>query len=211
MVYESCTPAGGEFAAKLIEKHVRSLRRQSWLWGLWPEDVRQELWLEVGRKWEQYDPRKGSEKAYLRAVINNKLSKLREQARAQCRDYRLRACSLDEPAEDEDGYESTVGETTDLCTWLAVLGLGCAAKALTVELKLDLQQALRELDEQERALCLALMELSISQIARRWGMKRATLYALLGRIRRKVFGALGDWEPKNFRQFARRSGKRGVG
>jgi RNA polymerase sigma-70 factor (ECF subfamily) len=208
MAYEPCTQTGGDFAAKLIENRVRSLAGLTGRWGLWPDDLRQELWAELSRKWPKYNPRRGSEHAFIRSVVNSKIAKLLEHAEAQCRDYRLTACSLDEPASDADGTASTIGQLIDLDDLLPLVGLGGGTNLPIADLKLDIEQALRELDAKEVALCNDLLELTILEISQLRGIPRGTIYEALRRIREKVAPILADYLPEASRQNSNRPGNR---
>jgi RNA polymerase sigma-70 factor (ECF subfamily) len=208
MAYEPCTQTGGDFAAKLIENRVRSLAGLTGRWGLWPDDLRQELWAELSRKWPKYNPRRGSEHAFIRSVVNSKIAKLLEHAEAQCRDYRLTPCSLDEPASDADGTASTIGQLIDLDDLLPLVGLGGGTNLPIVDLKLDIEQALRELDAKEVALCNDLLELTILEISQLRGIPRGTIYEALRRIREKVAPILADYLPEASRQNSNRPGNR---
>jgi RNA polymerase sigma-70 factor (ECF subfamily) len=208
MAYTPCTQTGGDFAAKLIENRVRSLAGLTGRWGLWPDDLRQELWAELSRKWPKYNPRRGSEHAFIRSVVNSKIAKLLEHAEAQCRDYRLTACSLDEPASDADGTASTIGQLIDLDDLLPLVGLGGGTNLPIADLKLDIEQALRELDAREVALCNDLLELTILEISQLRGIPRGTIYEALRRIREKVAPILADYLPEASRQNSNRPGNR---
>jgi RNA polymerase sigma-70 factor (ECF subfamily) len=208
MAYTPCTQTGGDFAAKLIENRVRSLAGLTGRWGLWPDDLRQELWAELSRKWPKYNPRRGSEHAFIRSVVNSKIAKLLEHAEAQCRDYRLTACSLDEPASDADGTASTIGQLIDLDDLLPLVGLGGGTNLPIADLKLDIEQALRELDAKEVALCNDLLELTILEISQLRGIPRGTIYEALRRIREKVAPILADYLPEASRQNSNRPGNR---
>lgn len=208
MAYEPCTQTGGDFAAKLIENRVRSLGGLTGRWGLWPDDIRQELWAELARKWPHYDPRRGSEHAFIRSVVKNKIAKLLEHAEAQCRDYSLTACSLDEPASDADDTDSTIGQLIDLDNLLPLVGLGGGTDIPLADLKLDIQQALHELDTKEVALCNDLLELTILEISQLRGIPRGTIYEALRRIREKVAPILADYLPEASRQNSKRPGNR---
>lgn len=208
MAYTPCTQTGGDFAAKLIENRVRSLAGLTGRWGLWPDDLRQELWAELSRKWPKYSPRRGSEHAFIRSVINSKIAKLLEHAEAQCRDYRLTACSLDESASDADGEASTIGQLINLEDLLPLIGLGGASDLPIDDLKLDLEQAMLELEAEEIALCHDLLELTILEISQLRGMPRGSIYDALRRIREKVAPILADYLPGASRQNSERPGNR---
>jgi RNA polymerase sigma factor (sigma-70 family) len=208
MAYQPCTQTGGTFAAKLIENRVRALAGLTGRWGLWPDDLRQELWAELSRKLPKYDPGRGSKHAFIRSVITSKIAKLLEHAEAQCRDYRLTACSLDEPASDADGTPSTLGHLIDLDDLLPLVGLGGGTDLPLADLRLDLERALRELEAKEVALCNDLLELTILEISQLRGIPRSTIYELIGRIREKVAPILADYLPEASRQKFIRFGNR---
>lgn len=208
MRYKACTQPGGEFAAKLIENRVRSLSGLTGRWHLDPDDLRQELWSELARKWPSFNPARGSEHAFIRHVVLSKIAKLLEHAEAQCRDYRLTACSLDEAASDSEGTATTIGGLLDIEDLLPLAGLGGGSDLPISDLKLDLEMALRELDAEEIALCDDLLELTILEVSQLRGIPRGSIYDALRRIREKVAPILAEYLPGASRQNHNRPGNR---
>jgi RNA polymerase sigma-70 factor (ECF subfamily) len=208
MRYQACTQTGGDFAAKLIENRVRSLAGLKGKWQLDPDDLRQELWIELALKWPRFDPQKGSEHAFIRAVIGNKITKLLEHAEAQCRDYRREIRRLDERTLDEEGVACSFGEIADIEDLLPLVGLGTDSDFPIHELKLDLERAMRELDAEEASLCRDLLRLTILEISQARGISRGSIYDALRRIRKKVAPILGEYFSPTSRQINDGSGNR---
>lgn len=208
MPYQACTQTGGDFAAKLIENRVRSLSGLTGRWHLDPDDLRQELWSELARKWPSFNPARGSEHAFIRHVVLSKIAKLLEHAEAQCRDYRLNACSLEEQAIDADGDEATIGKIIDIEDLLPLVGLGSSSPWPIGDLRVDLESAMEVLDQAEADLCNDLLELTILEISQLRGIPRGTIYDTLRRIREKLGPILADYISSGVRQNEDRSGNR---
>lgn len=208
MRYKACTQTGGEFAAKLIENRVKSLSGLTGRWHLDPDDLRQELWGDLARKWPSFNQAKGSEHAFIRHVVQSKIAKLLEHAKAKCRDYRLTKCSLDEAASDSDGTATTIGRLLDIEDMLPLVGLGGGSDLPIPDLKIDLDMALRELDAEEIALCNDLLELTILEISQLRGIPRGSIYDALRRIREKVAPILAEYLPSVSRHNREYSGNR---
>lgn len=208
MRYQACTQTGGDFAAKLIENRVRSLSGLNGRWQLDPDDLRQELWSELALKWPRFDPRKGSEHAFIRSVVGNKIAKLLEHAEAQCRDYRIEACSLDEPTANTEEEFAFLGDFITPKDLLATVGNGANSDFPIADLKLDLETAMRELDAEEVSLCKDLLRLTILEISQLRGIPRGSIYEALRRIRKKVAPILAEYFSTTSRQNDERSGNR---
>lgn len=204
MRYQAYLPAGGEFAAKLIEAKVQSLSGLTGRWHFDPDDVRQELWSDLAKKWPSFNPKRGTEHAFIRSVVYSRVAKLLEYAKAQCRDYRLLAASLDEPLDDEDGHASSIGALLDLEDLLPLVGEGSPATWDCRDLRVDLASAMAALSPKEAALCNDLLSLKISEISELRGIPPASIHDMLRRIQTKLTPILGNYfkqPPTNCRRF----------
>lgn len=208
MPYTACTQTGGVFAAKLIEAQVKTLSGLTGRWLFDRDDVRQELWIDLARKWPSFNPKRGSEHAFIRHVVNSRVAKLLEYAKAQCRDYRCNACSLEEPAIDTDGEDATIGKIIDIEDLLPLVGLGASSPWRISDLRVDLDAAMEVLDQAEADLCSDLLGLTILEISQLRGIPRGTLYDTLQRIREKLEPILADYLSKGVRQNENGSGNR---
>ena len=208
MRYQPCTQTGGVFAAKLIEAQVKTLSGLTGRWLFEQDDVRQELWSDLARKWPSFNPKRGSEHAFIRHVVNSRVAKLLEYAKAQCRDYRCNVCSLQEPAIDADGEDATIGKIIDIEDLLPLVGLGSSSPQFISDLRVDLDAAMEALDQAEADLCSDLLGLTILEISQLRGIPRGTLYDTLQRIREKLEPILADYLSTGVRQNENGSGNR---
>jgi RNA polymerase sigma-70 factor (ECF subfamily) len=122
--------------------------------------------LDLMRRLPHFDPARGAQRStFIARIVDHCVATLIESQKAGMRDYRQRAISIDaEPAEFD---ELTVDGEEQLGR------------------KLDLTKVLREMSENDRALCKRLMHQTVSQIARETSTPRTTIHDARARIRRR--------------------------
>ncbi len=171
--YEGFDP----FAVRLAERIARQLAGR---FGLNQEDrldIQQELMIVFWRSRPRYDPSRGSEEAYITRVFRNQARKIIEWQKARCRDYSLRAGSLQDPvAIDADGNEIERGETFDVVDYLQQTS-GRIDSEEQAALVTDMDRATRALPPRLRAIGSILGKgLSDVEAARQLGISRTTFY-----------------------------------
>ncbi|MFB3892014.1 MAG: sigma-70 family RNA polymerase sigma factor [Phycisphaerae bacterium] len=154
------------------------------------DDLRQELMLDVLRRLPKFRDDRGGIKIFICDLIDNRIADLVDYHEAQCRDRRRVDRSLDEEAREEDGEQTSFGETITEDDARGRLGRRDRSRQEQAELALDMAATLGRLDEADRRLCLQLMVKTPLEIARETGARRGGIYERIARIRGK-FAAAG--------------------
>lgn len=209
MHYEDCIPLAGEFAGKLIDIKIGSLLKAGTFDLGDEDDIRQELWLHLHRRWPDFNPHRGSPKAFIRELVANKIVNLIAQRSAAKRDAGKRAFSLNERVGLDDGGDCELGETIDSLSLLRLAGLATDRDFPEDHLAMDLAEALAGLAPDDIDLCQQLVSESIAEIARRCGVTRETIYDRIHRIRKRIGPRLDGYFEESIRHSASRAGNRG--
>lgn len=149
------------------------------------EDLCQELMTDVLERLPKFDSSRADIKIFISTVIDNRLATLINRKEAMCRDYRRVERSLDEPASDCDGEQTTFGDNLTGEEANYRLGAACTDDHERADLAMDVASILGQLDESDRQLCLELKTKTPAEIAREKGVSRAGIYKQIGRIRQK--------------------------
>lgn len=144
-------------------------------------DIRQDFILDALARLKWFDPERGSIGAFLNAVMANKATRIARQVKAQRRLFGANPRSLNEPLPDfegttrgdllseDDGFAALCGQPTDAFA--------------AVEQRIDLERRLGILSRKDSALCAALTQVAVDELAARGRGARATLYRRVQDIR----------------------------
>lgn len=144
-------------------------------------DIEGDLALYLLEQLPRYDPNRGSRATFINHLIEHRISDLVSARQRACRNLGEHLLSLAEALEDDP--QATL---EDIATDDAVQrqrGFRTADDISACDDRIDLERALAALSPELRSLCLALMQHSISEIARSTGIPRGTLYLRRDRIR----------------------------
>ncbi len=164
--YEGIHP----YVVNQVRYHARSLMRHSAIHGVEVEDLEQELMLDYLSRKQAYDPEKAKWSTFVDRILNHKCASLIEAARAQKRGSGISDFSLDAWLEDKDGEDNALPDpaTEDLTS---------------LDLQIDLEQAVQQMPPHLVLLLVDLRTLSISEISRKTKTPRSTLYGTLSELR----------------------------
>jgi RNA polymerase sigma-70 factor (ECF subfamily) len=139
------------------------------------EDLRQEMVLDCLERLPRFNSRRGSFHAFVRGVIRNEAAALvgRECRRSHCQ-------ALPEIAEDRE---------LDADGSLPVAEPASADPSDQLVLSADVQRVIAVLPERLQALALDLAEMTVSEIAAKWGTSTQWVYEERKELRRKFIEA----------------------
>ena len=144
-------------------------------------DIRQDLVLDALARLKWFVPERGSLGAFLNTVMANKATRIARHAKAHRRLFGANPVSLDEPLPGFDG--TTRGEiVADDDGFAALCGQRADAFA-AVERRIDLERRLGVLPRTDGALCAALSQATVEELAARGRGARASLYRRVREIR----------------------------
>jgi RNA polymerase sigma-70 factor (ECF subfamily) len=144
-------------------------------------DIRQDLIADALARLRAFDPDRGSLGAFLATIMANKATRIARQVKAHRRLFGACPASLDEPmpglagtargdlAAEHDGYAAWCGQPTDAFT--------------AADRRIDLERRLAILSRKDGALCAALGQTTIEELAAAGRGARATLYRRVRDIR----------------------------
>ncbi|MGH9868607.1 MAG: sigma factor [Candidatus Polarisedimenticolia bacterium] len=143
------------------------------------EDLEQDLRLHLLRQRTLHDPGKGRWSTFARTVIQRKAAALLQKATAQRRARWCEAASLDEGfSETQHGSDSF-----DLQGYLALTSPANRGFDADTNLRVDLNRALDRMQPGQRDLAKSLMVERVSEVSKRTGIPRSTLYERIAEIR----------------------------
>jgi RNA polymerase sigma-70 factor (ECF subfamily) len=144
------------------------------------EDLMQECLVAWWRARDTYDPARGaSQQTYMGVVVRNKLMDLARAGTADKRKVNYLALPLDEPQGDEESSPTLADELDEAA------GV-CERRDATsrIELRLDLEEAVKSLTPRQRRICRHLHDgYSVTELSELLKTPRATVYDERKRIR----------------------------
>jgi RNA polymerase sigma-70 factor (ECF subfamily) len=170
-----------EYADRLIRIKARQLARRPEFQSWDPEDIEQELTLDLLQRLLHHDPARASRNTFIARAVEHKVASLIEHRTRTKRHCPTEMMSLDDPASGEDGEIVPRSETIDPATLQRV-----PTPSDTPELAVDLALAMEDLPDDMRDLCERLRTETVSEIARRLGIPRSTLYESIRRLRQRL-------------------------
>ena len=153
------------------------------------EDLEQELTAHLLSRIARFNPRRSSLDTFITRLLDNAAASIIVARKREKRDWRRAAQSLDEDVENEEGELQPLLELLDLEQGLKGDPLAHEAHRERQALRIDLERVMATLSEQERQICMLLMQEKSRQVARRLGLPRATLYDLTIKLRERFEAA----------------------
>ncbi len=187
-----------DYAIRLIRHKARQLVGRAGFVEADRQDIEQELVIDLLRRLPRFDPTLSKRETFVTRIVEHQIATLVEAQKAGVRDYRRCAGSLDERHEDLD--EATDGSPSDLPPVLDQKEYRREVLAAArrdgdrLALRADLARVLAELPADLRRLVEELYTANASEIARRRGIPRGTLYEVIAKLRNRFDRAgLGDY------------------
>jgi len=144
-------------------------------------DLRQDILLDLIARFPAYEPARGSLGAFAGIVATNRARRLGRQVWREHRLVGFPPISLDAPLPAGDGavMGDLIGEDESLA---ALFGQSFDAIG-EAERRMDLERALGKIEARDGALCAALSQASVGQLAARGRGARSSLYRRIGELR----------------------------
>jgi DNA-directed RNA polymerase specialized sigma24 family protein len=140
------------------------------------EDIGQDLLADLLTRWSNFDLRRGSDRAFIRRIMENRLATIISACHAHCRDYR-RNFSREVT---HDGVENTqIAESIDP-RWSTASEMH--------DLAIDICRLQRVLRPELAAVAVLLPSRSPVEIVRLLGISRSTLYRRIRELRATAIG-----------------------
>jgi len=176
-----------EYAVWLIKHKAQRLIGRVGLTESDREDVEQELALDLLSRLPEYDATRGLRSAFVGQIINHKVAQLIRDRRRKKRDCRCRACSLDDPPEQEDGSTIPREEIIAQDDYDLLMSKHSRPEIERLDLRLDVSAVVSRLPADQQDLAARLMHQSITEAARALGVSRSTLYSNEVKHLRRIF------------------------
>lgn len=170
------------YAVRLVRYHARRLAGTHPFSRADTQDLEQELMLDLLRRLPRFDPRKASFETFVTRLIEHRSAGLLEAARAEKRGARVGHVSLDRPVGDTDDEEQALLRDViadDAGLWSS----HPLPKSEQAELAADLRRGMRRLPPELAALAASLSVDSVTEVSRKSGRPRATVYDAIKSIR----------------------------
>ncbi|HKZ20276.1 MAG TPA: hypothetical protein VJQ57_09215 [Acidimicrobiia bacterium] len=145
------------------------------------EDFQQELRLHLFRQRRLHDPARGKWTTFVRTVIQRKAAALLQKAKAQRRARWREVASLDEDFPETQNSS----DSFDLQSYLAVTSSQWTLEA-GIHLRVDLSRAVNRMRPAQRDLARSLMVERVSEVSKRTGIPRSTLYERMTELRENL-------------------------
>lgn len=145
------------------------------------DDVAQELWLDVFRRWPQFDAARSSPATFITRVVEHEVSAI---LRRRARDNRL--VSLNKQLCDSDEDAGQLGDTVGSNVHDFRLGRVTRSQYDRVDLESDVETVLNSLPDSLRSVCELRATNPVVAVVRKTGISRSQLYRIIGQLRRRL-------------------------
>jgi RNA polymerase sigma factor (sigma-70 family) len=171
------------FAGRRIRWKARQLARMRGFTAADVPDIEQELVLCVILQLKIFNPQRGNWRAFAATVIDGRaITVIRSRCRAK-RGLHRAVVSLEAHRHESDGMPTTVGNLVEPRHLSAVTGRQIPDAFQAVDLRNDLEFAVRSLSADLRYLCYHLQHSQVAEVSRRLRISRTALYRKIERIR----------------------------
>lgn len=194
MGFEHLNEEAIRYAKQLIQCKARQLVGQAGLSSSDVDDLKQEMWADLLRRFSWFESDRANVKTFMARVVSHRVSAILRHRSGMGRDYRRDAGSLSEPTEDSDGRTVEWAQmiTEDAHDFRTGADTRCDQEQL--EMVTDIETVLVSLPEPLRELCVLLKTESMSAAARKLGISRRAARARLAEIRERFEAAgLSDY------------------
>ncbi len=162
-----------QYVVNQVRYHARKLSRHPGVHSMEVEDIEQELMLDYLSRIQAYDPERASRKTFVDRILNHKCANIIEEAKAQKRGGGVKELSLESWLENRDGEDDELLDHT-------------YDRTDALHFTIDLNHVMRDLPEPLASLLVQLGIYSVSEIARRSGTPRSTLYGSINELRGRL-------------------------
>jgi len=179
------------YAVKLVHIKSQQLCRQT---GFSQNDrlyIEQELMIELAERLPTHDPARATCEAFITWVVLQKIADLIRSQKAKKRRIDVEAISLNnfvftgEPGLSEERWATLDNEVFQRFT-----NSNARSADERIDLNIDLERVMKNLPKELRHLCELLAKYSISDVARKLGVARSSLYRSIHALR-DVFDKAG--------------------
>lgn len=179
-----------QYAAQLISRKARELAKQYGFSKSDTQDLEHEFWLDLLPRLSSYDPCRSEMNTFINRLVANKIVNIKEHQEAGKRDYRLRAGSLDEDVEDEEGESTSPADVIDEEDCFRRLGWSCGPSEEERDLKIDLAAVVDSLPTDLREVWERLKIQDVTEMSIAMRISRSSVYRKIEEIR-KILRAKG--------------------
>ena len=174
-----------EYAATLIRCKAQQLIRKPEFKGTDPEDLEQEMILDLLQRLPQYDSVRAGRNTFTARVVEHKVATLLEFHHARRRDTGRPVQSLREEVNDVKSAPSGKAHSLDEGAGLRRIGAPSRLEGDRIEERLDVEAILDGLPEDLRQLCGLLRSKTLTEISKETGIPRTNLYRALARLKKR--------------------------
>ena len=146
------------------------------------EDLEQEMRLDLLERLPKFDPNKATYNTFMSRLVERKISNLIRHRTQEIRDFRCEEGSVHDVVECGDKKVECI-ETVTQDEQDFRLGRHIHSTKAHQDLKLDISLVLSTLTPELRKLAELLKTMSITEVARKLGIPRSTLYDRITRLR----------------------------
>ena len=171
-------------AAKLIRKVAERLVGRAGLVEADRDDVEQDLAVALLLRLPRFDVGRASLDAFVTCIVKSAVATMLESRKAEMRDWRCCARSLDERGEDQDGNPSDQAPVLDRPECQARAVADARANERDRDLELDLDGAIATLPADLRDLCERLRTANVTEVSRATATPRGTVYDGMGQLKK---------------------------
>ncbi len=171
------------FAHRFIRFKVKQIIGRAGIKNADREDIEQDLCVLLVRRFSQFDPTKSDWPAFVTTIVERRIATIFEYWKRVKRSAEGSEVSLSELSHGPDGQLQELSDQLSTDDAARRMLVSCRADAERFEIDQDLATTLKSLPEEARAMCDALKEVSIRELARRQGISHTTLWYRLKRMR----------------------------
>lgn len=174
-----------EYAIRLIKKRARQLIGSAGFTASDVPDLEQELAMDLLTRLPKFQEGRAHRKSFIAVAIKHRAATLVESQKAAKRDFRKVSFSLDQVFTGDEGKRSDGYDRLDREKILDFDGIrrGLPDQTEKMARAIALDRVLQKLSPDLRRLCDLLVELPISDIAKKTGLSRDTIYRRIKTLR----------------------------
>jgi len=196
-----------EYAATLIRCKAQQLIRKPEFKGTDPEDLEQEMILDLLQRLPQYDSVRAGRNTFTARVVEHKVATLLAFQHVPRRDAGGPVQSLREEVNDAKGGAGGKVHSLDEEAGLRRIGADFRLEGDRLEEKLDIEGIIEGLPEDLRQLSYLLRSKTLTEISEETGIPRTSLYRALARLRARFREAGAEINLRGSGRFAGNAGK----
>jgi len=184
MGFEHLNEEAIAYAKKLIQCKSRQLVGQTGLSDSDLDDLKQEMWADLLRRFSWFESDRAKAKTFIARVVSHRVSAILRHRSGMGRDYRRNGGSLSDATEDADGRIVERAQTIPEDAHDLRTGAETRSDLEQMELISDIETVMASMPVPLRELCLLLKTESMSAAARKLGISRRAARARLTEIRK---------------------------